>query len=93
MKQIRYIAYRTQFLNNFNTLKKSLPVNQNASRYWYLLPIFLGFIGGLILFLTLRKEDAQTAETGLVLGVIMTVAPVIIYFVVVFGVGYHLPQV
>lgn len=40
---------------------------------WYLLPIFLLLLGGLIMFLTLRKEAPRMARNGLVLGILMTV--------------------
>lgn len=45
---------------------------KSVSKIWYLLPIFMGIIGGVIMFVTLRKEDMEEAKTGLVLGIIVT---------------------
>src|SRR5687768_15225961 len=43
---------------------------KRASAAWYLLPIFLWFIGGLIMFFVLKDEDRGRAKGGLKLGII-----------------------
>lgn len=45
---------------------------QRSSRAWYLLPIFLLIIGGLVSFAALRKKDPPRARNTLVLGIILS---------------------
>ena len=40
------------------------------SNAWFLLPIFLGIIGGVIAFFVLRKDDPKKAMNCLILGLI-----------------------
>lgn len=44
---------------------------QSSSKAWYLLPIFLSIIGGLVSFAVLRKRDPPLARNTLVLGIIL----------------------
>jgi hypothetical protein len=48
------------------------------SRYWYLLPIFLGVIGGVVSWAALKSNDRKLAKNCLVLGVILVVFEIII---------------
>ena len=41
------------------------------SNWWYLLPIFLGVIGGIIAYLALRKDDREKAKKCMYLGLIL----------------------
>ncbi len=43
------------------------------SKAWYLLPVFLFALGGVIMFLVLRKKNSQMAKQGLILGVTISV--------------------
>lgn len=54
---------------------------QKASKWWYLMPVFMGFVGGLISFLVLRKEDSRTAQNCLFIGIVVTVTAVAVYIV------------
>lgn len=47
---------------------------QNSTKAWYLLPIFLGIIGGAIQFIVLRKEEPRKAKRGLYVGTGITIA-------------------
>ena len=47
-------------------------VFQGNSNLWYLCPIFLGIIGGLLMFVALRKENESMASNGLLLSIILT---------------------
>jgi hypothetical protein len=40
---------------------------------WYLLSIFLGIIGGVIMWLALKSEDPRKAKKGLIVAVIVYV--------------------
>jgi drug/metabolite transporter (DMT)-like permease len=53
---------------------------RNASAAYYLLPIFLTWIGSIIIFLLLRDEDPRKAKKGAILGIILTVVFSIIGF-------------
>jgi uncharacterized Tic20 family protein len=55
---------------------------RNASVAWYLLPIFFGIIGAVIMWLALRNEDPRKAKKGLILGVILTVVFGVIWFLI-----------
>ncbi|MFP6577177.1 MAG: hypothetical protein VB736_00120 [Candidatus Nitrosopelagicus sp.] len=41
------------------------------SNWWYLVPIFLGVIGGIIAYFALRNDDQQKAKKCLYLGLIL----------------------
>ena len=43
------------------------------SKAWYLLPIFLGIIGGIIGFFVLRRDSPKMARNCLIIGIIMLV--------------------
>ena len=41
------------------------------SRWWYLLPIFLDIVGGVIAYFVLRSDDPQKARNCLLLGAVL----------------------
>ena len=41
------------------------------SNWWYLLPIFLGIIGGIIAYFALRKDDHEKAKKCMYLSLIL----------------------
>lgn len=51
----------------------SRPYQTRKSRWWYLLPIFLNVIGGIIAYLVLKDDDRALAKNCLYLGIILTV--------------------
>jgi uncharacterized Tic20 family protein len=55
---------------------------RNASAAWYLLPIFFGIIGGVIMWLVLRNEDPRKAKKGLILSIILSVVWVVFWFII-----------
>jgi len=44
---------------------------KQRSNWWYLLPIFLGIIGGIIAYFAIRRDDHQKAKKCLYLGLIL----------------------
>ena len=48
------------------------------SRWWYLAPIFIGLIGGIIAYFAIRRDDPQKAKKCLWVGIILTAINVII---------------
>ena len=49
---------------------------------WYLVPFFLGIIGGIIGYIVIKDDDKSMATNLLILGILMTfVIPIIIFLV------------
>jgi len=48
------------------------------SRWWYLVPIFFGLIGGIIAYFAIRKDDPQKAKKCLWVGIILTAINIIV---------------
>ena len=48
------------------------------SSWWYLVPIFLGLIGGIIAYFALRNDDRGKAKNCLFLGIILGVIGIIV---------------
>ena len=55
---------------------------KRRSGWWFLLPIFLNIVGGVIAYFVLRHDDPQKAKNCLLLGIVL--------FVIQIGVGYLL---
>ena len=47
------------------------------SNAWYLLPIFIGMIGGIIGYLAIRKDDPRKAKNCIYIGIVMMVIGII----------------
>ncbi|WP_371504906.1 hypothetical protein [Nitrosopumilus adriaticus] len=47
------------------------------SNAWFLLPVFLGIIGGIIAFFILRNDDPRKAKNCLYLGVVLMIIGII----------------
>lgn len=50
----------------------------DQSKLWYLAPIFLGIIGGLLMFVALRKENWKMAKNGLILSIVLQVIGIVV---------------
>jgi uncharacterized membrane protein (UPF0136 family) len=59
------------------------------TRAWYLVPIFLNIIGGIIGYFVVRKEDKQFANRLLIAGIVMMVLVILAY---VFFLGALFPS-
>ena len=46
---------------------------KERSNCWYLVPIFLGLIGGIVAYFALRNDDRRKAKNCLFLGIILGV--------------------
>jgi len=53
---------------------KKLELTTKRSNFWYILPIVLGLLGGVIAYFYLRKSDSKKAKICLVLGTGISVA-------------------
>ena len=46
---------------------------KSRSNFWFLLPIILGLIGGIIAYFVLRQDDPKKAKNCLYLGIILAI--------------------
>ncbi len=53
------------------------------SKWWFLLPIFLGLIGGVIAYFVLRHDDPRKAKNCLYLAIVLAILGIAIN--VIFG--------
>ena len=54
---------------------------RNRSNWWYLVPIFIGLIGGIIAYFAIRKDDPRKAKKCLLVGVGLSVINIMINLV------------
>jgi len=66
---------------------------EKSSRLWYLAPIFLGIIGGLVAYLMLKKINPKLAKRCLIVGILITIIPFIIgIYLVLYGTMFAGPD-
>ncbi|MDB4342320.1 zinc ribbon domain-containing protein [Nitrosopumilus sp.] len=70
---------------NSSTQSQHLMQGGKPSAAWYLLPIFFSVIGGIISWACIRDRDPRMAKNNLVLGILLTVIPIIIGVVLALG--------
>ncbi|MGI0056321.1 MAG: hypothetical protein ACREAK_02975 [Nitrosarchaeum sp.] len=51
---------------------------KSRSNMWYLLPIFVGLIGGVIAYFILRHDDPKKAKNCLYIGIVLAVVGIVI---------------
>ena len=54
-------------------IKNNVYPEKTRSNFWFLLPIFLGLIGGIIAFFVLRQDDPKKAKNCLYLGIVLAI--------------------
>ncbi|MDD9808296.1 MAG: hypothetical protein OXU25_00495 [Thaumarchaeota archaeon] len=47
---------------------------RQRSRWWYIVPLFLAIVGGVVAYFAVRRDDPRLARNCLVLGVALTAA-------------------
>jgi len=66
----------TSFLKKHDVINDRKPTNQ-----LYLLPIFLGLFGGVLMYLIAKKDNQKMAKNGFVLGIVIElISSIIIVF-------------
>jgi signal peptidase I len=63
-------------------------ISKKYSDVWYLLPIIIGIIGGLIFYLVIKDDDKEKAIKGLIIGIIMSVVSIILYVILIISTGF-----
>lgn len=56
---------------------------KSRSNAWYLLPILVGLIGGVIAYLILRRDDPTKAKKCLYIGTIFAIVGIVINILIV----------
>jgi uncharacterized membrane protein YeaQ/YmgE (transglycosylase-associated protein family) len=56
---------------------------KSRSNAWYLLPIFVGLIGGVIAYWILRYNDPKKAKNCLYIGIILAVVGIVVNILIV----------
>lgn len=56
---------------------------KSRSNMWYLLPIFVGLIGGIIAYLVLRHNDPKKAKKCLYVGIALAIIGIVINVLIV----------
>jgi len=72
----------TRYKNNFKIIENNNQVHMEPERqrsnWWYLVPIFLGIIGGIIAYFALRKDDHKKAKKCLYIGLVLFAIGIIV---------------
>jgi len=76
--------------NCFNKLKreqmKERPSEIGPTRLLYLAPIFMGILGGILMYIAVKDDNREMANTGMIVGVIITIIG-IIFYAIIFSAG------
>ena len=56
---------------------------KTRSNWWYLLPILVGLIGGIIAYWVLRHDDPKKAKKCLYTGIVLAIVGIIINILIV----------
>ena len=68
-----YCTHCDHETNTIDPFKKTF-IYKKRSVVWFLLPIFIGIIGGVIAYAALRNSDPKKGLYCLIIGVVITVA-------------------
>jgi len=75
--------------NCFNKLKKEQmkerPGEVGPTRLLYLVPIFMGILGGILMYIAVKDDNKGMANTGMAIGVIFTIIGTILYAIIFFA--------
>lgn len=64
-------------------MKFRMEYSEKKSNAWFLLPILIGVIGGIIAFFVLRNSDPAKAKNCLYLGVALMVVGIIVDLIII----------
>ncbi len=63
-------------------IKYPMYPEKTKSNWWFLLPIFLGLIGGIIAYFVLRQDDPKKAKNCLYLGIVLAIIGLMLNFLI-----------
>jgi len=64
---------------------------RKRSPFWYLLPIFFGFVGGIISYFILKNTDQQKAKKCIIVGIVFSIPSMILWIGLLIGFGIKIP--
>lgn len=59
-------------------------VDEKPTRLLYLVPIFMGLFGGVLMYIAVKDQNQEMANDGMFWGVISTIAVVVIYVLIMY---------
>ena len=68
----------------YNNSQRNGPYGGKPSAAWWMLPIFLGWGGGLIAWACVKDRDPRMAKNCLILGIILSVVPIAVILLYAF---------
>lgn len=71
-RQFMSTLQRTQELESVYTYSEEEKIKPTPSLLWYLLPLLLGFLGGIVAYVYVREEDLDMAKNLFLFGIIPT---------------------
>lgn len=71
----------TCVIQGIKNVNRKSPVSKPSSA-WYLVPFFLGIIGGLLGYIAVKAEDKELANGLLALGIVMTVIGMFLFLLI-----------
>jgi hypothetical protein len=51
----------------------------------WLVPIFMGLLGGILMYIAVKDEDQGKANSAILVGIVSTITWIIIYVVIIMG--------
>jgi len=61
-----------------------IPKVKSTPLLW-LVPIFMGLLGGILMYIAVKDEDQGKANSAILVGIVSTVTMIIIYGVIIMG--------
>ena len=72
-QESNYCTHCDHETNTIDPFEKTI-IYKKRSVLWYLLPIFIGIIGGIIAFVVIRNSDPLKGKYCLIIGIVTTAA-------------------
>ena len=60
-------------------------VKEKPTRLLYLVPVFMGLLGGILMYIAVKDQDQEMANDGMFIGTVISIAEVAIFIVIWFG--------
>jgi len=51
----------------------------------WLVPIFMGLLGGILMYIAVKDQDQEKANSAILVGIVSTIAMIIVYGVIIMG--------
>ena len=59
-------------------------VKEKPTRLLYLVPVFMGLLGGVLMYIAVKDQNQEMANAGMLLGVLSTILFVFLYFYITY---------